>query len=207
MEAPSSSLAVAAWSRINAAYRPATRAAHNTHLRTYLSFVVFMDLPLQFTVHSVLAFLEYLYVNKISHRVMLNYLASLRSLAKHYGWDQTALSHHLVVSYLKSIARNIHFNPPSRGIFSLHTLSAISKACALLSDPPLFRVAFLLAFFAFLRMSNIAPHSKAQFNPMRHRDKTSDKTSSFCYLEPMSFLSGLRSCKIVQLIILFRSLN
>ena len=58
--------------------------------------------------------------------------------------------------------------PTSRGIFSLHTLSAISKSCTLLSDPPLFRVAFLLAFFAFLRMSNIAPHSKAQFNPMKH---------------------------------------
>ena len=168
MEAPSSSLALAAWSRINTAYRPATRSAHATHLRTHLSFVVFMDLPLQFTVHSVLAFLEYLYVNNISYSVMLNYLASLRSLAKHYGWDPAALSHHLVVSYLKSVTRNTYFNAPSRGIFSLHTLNAISKACILLSDPPLFRAAFLLAAFAFLKISNIAPHSKAQFNPMRH---------------------------------------
>ena len=150
------------------AYRPATRSAHTTHLKTYLSFVVFMDLPLQFTLHSILAFLEYLYVNRISHRVILNYLASLRSLARRYDWDSTILSHQLVVSYLKSIARNTPFNPPSRGIFSLQTLTAISKACALLPDPPLFRAAFLLAFFAFLRMSNIAPHSKAQFDPMKH---------------------------------------
>ena len=168
MEAPSSALAQAAWNRIRMAYRPATRSAHTTHLKTYLSFVIVMDLPLQFTVHSTLSFLEYLHINNISHRVMLNYLSSFKVLAKRYGWDPTPLAHQLVTSYLKSISRNSGFNPTSRGIFSLPTLSAISKACDLLSDPPLFRAAFLLAFFAFLRMSNIAPHSKALFSPLKH---------------------------------------
>ena len=60
--APSSSLARSAWKRVNTAYRPSTRSAHRTHLKTYLSFVVFMDLPLRFTIHSVIAFLEFLYV-------------------------------------------------------------------------------------------------------------------------------------------------
>ena len=145
MEAPSSNLARAAWNRIKMAYRPATRSAHTTHLKTYLSFVIFMDLPLQFTVHPTLSFLEYLYVNNISHKVMLNYLSSLRSLAKRYDWDPAPLSHQLVTSYLKSISRNLGFNPTAKGIFTLHTLSAISKACDLLSDPP-----FVLCFFAFL---------------------------------------------------------
>ena len=168
MEAPSSALAQAAWNRISMAYRPATRSAHTTHLKTYLSFVIVMDLPLQFTVHSTLSFLEYLHINNISHRVMLNYVSSLKALAKRYDWDQKPLSHQLVTSYLKSVARNSGFNPTARGIFSLPILSAISKACDLLSDPPLFRAAFLLAFFAFLRMSNIAPHSKALFSPIKH---------------------------------------
>ena len=87
--APSSSLARSAWKRVNTAYRPSTRSAHRTHLRTYLSFVVFMDLPLQFTIHSVLAFLEFLYVNNISHRVIQNYVVSLRTLANRYDWDST----------------------------------------------------------------------------------------------------------------------
>ena len=121
MAAPSSDLALAAWQRIKMAYRPVTRSAHTTHLKTYLSFVVFMDLPLQFTLHSILAFLEYLYVNRISHRVILNYLASLRSLARRYDWDATILSHQLVVSYLKSIAQNTPFNPLP-GVFSPYRL-------------------------------------------------------------------------------------
>ena len=136
MNAPSSSLARSACRRVNTAYRPSTRSAHRTHLRTYLSFVVFMDLPLRFTIHSVLAFLEFLYVNNISHRFILKYVASLRTLANRYDWGSTVLSYQLVLSYLRSISRNSCFNPPSRGIFSLHLLSSISKACTILTDPP-----------------------------------------------------------------------
>ena len=127
-----------------------------------------MDIPLSFTMHSVLAFLEFLYVINIFYKVILHYLASLRSLARRYNWDASVFSHQLVISYLKSISQNSCFNPSSRGIFSLKILSVISKACNTLFDPPLFRAAFLLAFFAFLRMSNIAPHSNGKFDPLRH---------------------------------------
>ena len=48
------------------------------------------------------------------------------------------------------------------------TLARISKACDVLFDPPLFRAAFLLAFFGVLRMSNIAPHSRIKFDPLVH---------------------------------------
>ena len=44
----------------------------------------------------------------------------------------------------------------------------ISKACDGLADPPLFRAIFLTAFYAFLRISNIAPHSVKAFDPTRH---------------------------------------
>ena len=195
MAAPSSSLASAAWRRIK---RPVTRYAHTTHLKTYLSFMVFMDLPLQFTLHSVLAFLEYLYVNNISHRLISNYLASLRSLAKRYDWDPAVLSHQLLLSYLRSITRNTYFNHPSRGIFSLQTLSAISKACALLSDPPLLRAAFLLAFFAFLRMLNIAPHSKAQLNPMQYVLRQDIPLPSTSSPGTYAYQTSSKTCAIVS---------
>ena len=104
----SSSLARSPWRRVNTAYRPSTRSAHRTHLRTYLSFAVFMDLHLHFTIHSVLTFLEFLYVNNISHWVILNYIASLRSL-QIIMIGTTVLSHQLVLSYLTSISRNTCF--------------------------------------------------------------------------------------------------
>ena len=44
----------------------------------------------------------------------------------------------------------------------------ISKACDSLQDPTLFRAIFLVAFYAFLRLSNLAPHSSRLFSHSRH---------------------------------------
>ena len=127
-----------------------------------------MLLLVQLSVHSLLAFMEFLHLNSISYKVLLNYISSLKTAGRRYGWDLTPFSHHLVGSYLRSISINSTFAPTPRGIFDLTTLSAISRACDILQDPPLFRAAFLLAFFAFLRMSNIAPHSRFKFDTNKH---------------------------------------
>ena len=42
------------------------------------------------------------------------------------------------------------------------------RTCDRLQDPLLYTAIFLTAFFAFLRMSNIAPHSRVKFDPGRH---------------------------------------
>ena len=54
-----------------------------------------------------------------------------------------------------SISINSSFNPTPRGIFDIKTLTSISSTCDILHDPPLYRAAFLLAFFAFLIMYNV----------------------------------------------------
>ena len=150
------------------AYRLATRNAHITHIKTYLAFIIFMELPVELNVHSILAFLVYLLTNSVSYKVMLNYISSIKKAATKYHWNPEVLSHRLVSEYLRSISINTRFAPTSRGIFDLTTLALISQACDILTDPLLFRAVFLLAFFAFLRMSNMAPHSKFKFDPSRH---------------------------------------
>ena len=127
-----------------------------------------MSLPVDPSVQSLLAFLEYLYSNNLSHRVILNYLSSLKIFAKQYHWDQSIFDHHLLHSYLRSISINSSFHPTPRGIFDIRTLALISSTCHILDDPPLYRAAFLVSFFAFLRMSNVAPHSKFKFDPNKH---------------------------------------
>ena len=127
-----------------------------------------MSIPLDLSVQSLLAFLEYLYSNNLSYKVILNYLSSLKTSAKKYSWNQAIFNHHLINSYLRSISINSSFNPTPRGIYDIKTLSLISSTCSILDDPPLYRAAFLLAFFAFLRMSNVAPHSRFKFDSNRH---------------------------------------
>ena len=127
-----------------------------------------MNLPHQPSVQSLLAFMEFLYANAISHRVISNYISSIKLAAKRFDWHLAPFSHHLIHSYLRSIAINSTSLPTPRGIFYLTTLAAISRACNILEDPILFRAAFLLAFFAFLKMSNIPPHSRYKFNTTTH---------------------------------------
>ena len=127
-----------------------------------------MSLPPPPSVHSLLAFMEFLHINSISYKVILNYMSSLKTAGRKFGWNLASFDHHLVSSYIRSISINSNFSPTPRGIFDLNTLPAISKACEILHDPPLFRAAFLLAFFAFLRMSNIAPHSRFKFDRNKH---------------------------------------
>ena len=154
--------------RTRSAYRPSTLAAQRTHLRTYLTFVTYMGIQPQFTIQTVLSFLEIFYSNSVSPRVIANYISSLKTAAKRYKWDSDPLYHQLVSAYLRSISINSTFSPTPKGIFALDTLISISKAGGRLQDPVLYRAIFLTSFFAFLRMSNIAPHSRARFDPGRH---------------------------------------
>ena len=153
--------------RTRTAYRPSTLSAHLVHIRTYLAFVTFMGLPVELSLHSLLAFLEYLHINSISHKVILNYISLKKAVIK-YKWHPEVLSHRLIGDFLRSISINSRFTPTSRGTFDLSTLALISRSCDILVDPPLFRAIFMLAFFAYLRMSNIPPHSRFRFDPSRH---------------------------------------
>ena len=82
--------------------------------------------------------------------------------------DYSATNNPAVLRYIRGLSLTSPFRPTPQGIFDIPTLYAISKQCEILSDPILFRSIFLTSFYAFLRMSNIAPHSSRQFNPQNH---------------------------------------
>ena len=157
-----------ALSHTRSAYRSSTLAAQRMHLRTYLACVTYICIQPQFTIQTVLSFLEFSYLNSVSPRVIVNYISSLKTAAKRYQWDSDPLHHQLVSAYLRGISIHSTFTPTPKSIFGLDTLISISKACGRLQDPVLYKAIFLTSFFAFLRMSNIAPHSRARFDPGRH---------------------------------------
>ena len=157
------SLVECAWQKIQQAYRPSTTAAHQRYFRTFLSFIVFMDLPRSLTPHNILAFLEYLHQNSLSPKVIRNYLASIKTTSIQFKIDHSALSHYTISRYLRPLSINSSFRPTPRGIFDIHTLYKISTLCDSLHDP-LFRAIFLVAFYGFLSMSNIAPPALSFFH-------------------------------------------
>ena len=159
----SSSLLHTAWTRIQQAYRPSTSSTHLLHFRTFLAYLLFMDLPIVISVHNILTFVEYLYQNHISPKVISTYLSSIQAKARLYNWDFSAIAHPSISRYIRSIPINSSFNPTTRGIFDLQTLYNILVSCEILSDPVLYRANFLTAFFGFLHMSNLAKSSTLSF--------------------------------------------
>ena len=157
-----------AWNRTQAAYRPCTRTAHISHFKTFLAFCIHMKLSTEICLPNILAFLEFLASNAISPKVIQNYISSLRTMATKFDLPTSDLSHYTVFNFIRSLRINSPCRPTPRGIFTFQHLEQISKLCNSTGDPHLFRAAFLLAFFAFLRMSNVAPHARSAFSPSRH---------------------------------------
>ena len=154
------------WDRASSSHRPSTVSAWNGHFRTFLAFLTFLQLPIVINIHNILVFLEYLHNNAISPKVIRNYLSSISALALHFNLDPRPTKHEMV--HIRSISINSIFSPTPRGIFSIEMLYHISLACDILPDPILYRSIFLLAYFGFLRMSNIAPESLAAFDSSKH---------------------------------------
>ena len=120
------------------------------------------------SIHNLLIFGEYLYNNKISCKVIKHYFSSLSNCAAFYNLDTKQFAHPLLSRFLGSISINSSFSPSPKGIFDIRTIYLISLSCHILSDPLLFRAIFLVSFYGFLRMSNIAPHSLSKFDPNKH---------------------------------------
>ena len=168
MTSHSNHLFEAAWYRTMVSHRPSTSAAHHVHFRTFLSFLIFLQLPFVISVHNLLVFLEYLHNNALSLKVIKNYLSSISTMTSHFNLDSSPTKHETTSRYLRIITINSPFSPTPRGIFTIQMLYQISLTCDFLPDPILYRAIFLTAYFAFLRMSNIVPHSLSAFNPNKH---------------------------------------
>ena len=133
-----------------------------------MAFLMFLNLPIVCSIHNLLIFGEYLHNNNISFKVIKQYFSSLSTCASFYNFDTKSFSHPLLSRFICSISINSKFSPSPKGIFDIRTIYLISMSCHILPDPLLFRAIFLVSFYGFLRMSNIAPHSLSKFDPNKH---------------------------------------
>ena len=155
--------------RIGTAYRPKTVRAHNSHFKLFPQFLQFIGIDIKELSHvSVLAFLEFLQVNGLSHASIEAYMSSLRSQFRVLYLSIAPFSHHTVTLTLRSLALNVPMARKAKDIFDLPTLHAIIDICDRLPLGYIYKPLFLLSFFAFLRLSNLVPPSINEFSPIIH---------------------------------------
>ena len=119
------------------------------------------------TPQIILAFLEFLTFNKVSHAGIINYLSAIKTKFSHFGIDISPFLDPRIKLYTKSILRTSPFNPNIKSIIDIPMLNSLITQCDLIHMGIVFKAAILTSFFSFLRISNLVPHSTSSFDFMK----------------------------------------
>ena len=155
--------------RVSSGYRPKTLAAQNTHLTTFMQFCEFIGVNCTMIEPGVvIAFIEYLVSNGLTHGTILGYITSLKQCFKLYNLSIVPFEHEWVRLALRGISRQIPSAMRIKGIFSPQQVVQIVEMCDTLSHGLVYKCIFLTALFGFLRLSNLVPTSLASFSLLEH---------------------------------------
>ena len=160
---------VKASSRLHQAFRPKTHKAYTTMFKTFVAFCIFTKVCLENAdVKAILSFLECLVANAVSSCMLANYVSAIKANFILYDLPFQVLGHPKVKYFIKAVKIN---RPPalkSHNIISISMLTDLALACGPFPYGQVYKASLLLGFFAFLRLSNLAPHSVAAFDQTRH---------------------------------------
>ena len=116
----------------------------------------------------ILAFLEYLEDNLLSVANICNYLAALRTMFIIHNLPTEPFQDEKIQMFVKSVRINRPLVVKTNSIFMEKILLDIIAATETLEFSEIFRAIYPLAFFLFLRLSNMIPHAKNGFDTSHH---------------------------------------
>ena len=119
-------------------------------------------------VKFILSFLECLVQSQCSCSMVENYVSAIKANFILYEFPFAVLSHPKVKYFIKFLKINRPLTLKTHNLIDLQILRRLSEACLHLPQGQVYRAIFLTGFFAFMRLSNLAPHSLTTFDPTRH---------------------------------------
>ena len=114
----------------------------------------------------VLSFLEFLTINNLSPSVILNYISAIKTKFLIYAIDTSPLCDPRIKFFHKSLLLHRPFKVSIKSIIDPSTLNRIIKECDHMFMGLVYKTAYLLSFFSFLRISNLVPHSIRKYDPL-----------------------------------------
>ena len=134
----------------------------------FLGFLVATGLCHHQVNHSVLLnFMQFLSEYGSTAPNMANYMAGIRAQFIIHNLDTTPFRHEQIQLFSKALKLDRPLQPKSTNIISTDLLKDILLLTQTSQFPIQFTALYSLAFFTFLRISNILPHSIAAFDPSR----------------------------------------
>ena len=162
-------LATGACNRLLDSFRPATQRTYTRMFQDFIGFLVASGLSLdKVNIYVLLAFLEYLYANALTPSNISNYLAGIRAFFIIHDLPTDIFRDERIQMFVKSLKINRPLTLQSNPVFSMDMLRYIVLQCQKFEFSHIFAALYLLAFYSFLRLSNIVPHSFTGFDLSRH---------------------------------------
>ena len=161
-------LASRATTRLHQAFRPATMASYSRKFRLFVAFCSFINVHLHnLTPLILLAFLEFLVVNQTSPSNIANYMSAVKTTLAMHGVSTIAFHDQRIMLFQKSLRMTRQFAVKIKKIIDIDMLKHIVGICDTMWMGQIFKALYLVAFFSFLRISNLVPHKIAAFSPLQ----------------------------------------
>ena len=107
------------------------------------------------SVENLIAFLEFLVGCNLSPRAISNYVSAIKSYASLYQLPVQWMSNQLIQNYIRALHIQVVHVKKQKLTISLKDLLHISQQLQQFDNPLVYRAAFLLSFYGFLRISNL----------------------------------------------------
>ena len=154
-------------SRLQQAFRPATTSSYTRKFRIFVAFCCFINVSLHhLTPLILLSFLEFLAVNQISTSNMANYISAIKTTLAMHGVSTTAFYDQRISLFQKSMRMTRQFTVKIKKIIDVDMLKNIVSTCDTMWMGQIFKAVYLVAFFSFMRISNLVPHKISAFLPL-----------------------------------------
>ena len=164
---PARDLASRAVSRVHQSLRPATQASYKRKFKIFMAYCCFVNVQLhQLSTVFILSFLEFLLENGTSPSGVSNYISAVKSSLTMYGVSILPFLDQRITYYQKSLAMQRQFAVKIKKIIDIPLLQKITFLCDTTWMGQIYKATYLVAFFSFLRISNLVPHSIPAFSPL-----------------------------------------
>ena len=158
--------------RMNSAYASSTCKSYKAKFRVFMAFCVYASRSVHaISIEFLLAFLEFLTFNKVSASNISNYISAIKTVLGNHGVNCAAFLDPRVKVFTRALMRSRPLNPHIKAVIDVEMLTRIVKQCERMYLGMVYKAAFLLSFFSFLRISNLVPHSINSFDPLKQLSK------------------------------------
>ena len=180
--------------RLKMAFADSTSKSYELKFRLFVAFCCFASFNISnLSPLEILTFLEFLNFNNVTFSGIANHISAVKTSLSLYGIVTSSFSDPRIRLYNRAMMRHRPLQPSIKPVIDIPTLQLVAPQCNRMHMGHIFKAAILLAFFSFLRISNLVPHSITAYNPLKISHMV---TLYLHHLVSTYSSSGPRHCKI-----------